>query len=86
MTSSTHFRVRSDTFSCLCTLGEGGVSVVVLFIVSYTSWFLAAFDLVLKHEIDVINLSIGGPDYADRIFVEKVSDLFVCWLVFLLKF
>lgn len=31
--------------------------------VSYTSWFLDAFNHAVKRKIDVLNLSIGGPDF-----------------------
>ena len=30
---------------------------------SYTSWFLDAFNYALYKDIDVLNLSIGGPDH-----------------------
>lgn len=40
--------------------------------VSYTSWFLDAFNYAMATEMNVVNLSIGGPDYLDRPFVEKV--------------
>lgn len=33
---------------------------------SYTSWFLDAFNYAMYVGVDVINLSIGGPDHADR--------------------
>ena len=32
---------------------------------SYTSWFLDAFNYAIATEVNVINLSIGGPDYLD---------------------
>ena len=41
--------------------------------VSYTSWFLDAFNYAMATEMNVVNLSIGGPDYLDRPFVEKVA-------------
>lgn len=31
--------------------------------VSYTSWFLDAFNYAIMKKIDVLNLSIGGPDF-----------------------
>lgn len=31
--------------------------------VSYTSWFLDAFNYAMQKNIDVLNLSIGGPDF-----------------------
>ncbi|CAI7779492.1 unnamed protein product [Closterium sp. NIES-53] len=41
--------------------------------VSYTSWFLDAFNYAILTRMNVLNLSIGGPDYLDRPFVEKVG-------------
>lgn len=43
--------------------------------VSYTSWFLDAFNYAIATGMNVLNLSIGGPDYLDRPFVEKVWEL-----------
>ena len=40
--------------------------------VSYTSWFLDAFNYAMAIGLNVVNLSIGGPDYLDQPFVEKV--------------
>ena len=41
--------------------------------VSYTSWFLDAFNYAILKKVDVLNLSIGGPDFLDQPFVDKVS-------------
>eukprot|EP00897_Mesotaenium_endlicherianum_P007974 jgi/Mesen1/7204/ME000371S06292 len=43
--------------------------------VSYTSWFLDAFNYAIATRMNVLNLSIGGPDYMDRPFVEKVWEM-----------
>uniref|UniRef100_A0A1I8PQQ8 Uncharacterized protein n=2 Tax=Stomoxys calcitrans TaxID=35570 RepID=A0A1I8PQQ8_STOCA len=43
--------------------------------VSYTSWFLDAFNYAMFKKINVLNLSIGGPDFMDHPFVDKVSEL-----------
>eukprot|EP00045_Choanoeca_perplexa_P013597 m.154778 g.154778 ORF g.154778 m.154778 type:complete len:1049 (-) comp16396_c0_seq2:58-3204(-) len=43
--------------------------------VSYTSWFMDAFNYAIAQEVDVINLSIGGPDFLDLPFVSKVEEL-----------
>ncbi|AED92735.1 Subtilisin-like protease SBT6.1 [Arabidopsis thaliana] len=43
--------------------------------VSYTSWFLDAFNYAIATDMDVLNLSIGGPDYLDLPFVEKVWEI-----------
>jgi subtilisin family serine protease len=39
---------------------------------SFTSWFLDAFNYAIKSRVHILNLSIGGPDYRDRPFVDKV--------------
>lgn len=43
--------------------------------VSYTSWFLDAFNYAIHKKINILNLSIGGPDFLDMPFVEKVWEL-----------
>ena len=43
--------------------------------VSFTSWFLDAFNYAIATEMDIVNLSIGGPDYLDLPFVEKVLEV-----------
>ncbi|GIL57416.1 hypothetical protein Vafri_12651 [Volvox africanus] len=43
--------------------------------VSYTSWFLDAFNYAMIVQVNVINLSIGGPDYLDQPFVDKVLEV-----------
>jgi membrane-bound transcription factor site-1 protease len=43
--------------------------------VSYTSWFLDAFNYAIMKRIHVLNLSIGGPDFMDQPFVYKVWEL-----------
>ena len=43
--------------------------------VSYTSWFLDAFNYAIASGVHVINLSIGGPDYLDFPFVEKIDEI-----------
>lgn len=42
---------------------------------SYTTWFLDAFNYALHTKMDVINLSIGGPDFLDAPFVDKVNEM-----------
>ena len=52
------------------------VQTVVMFLlmqVSYTSWFLDAFNYAILKKINVLNLSIGGPDFMDHPFVDKVG-------------
>ncbi|KAM8707526.1 hypothetical protein ACLKA7_005070 [Drosophila subpalustris] len=43
--------------------------------VSYTSWFLDAFNYAIYKKVNIINLSIGGPDFLDLPFVDKVLEL-----------
>ena len=40
--------------------------------VSFTSWFLDAFNYAMESRVHVVNLSIGGPDWLDAPFVDKV--------------
>ncbi|GFP86875.1 membrane-bound transcription factor site-1 protease [Phtheirospermum japonicum] len=59
--------LRSMLFGCL--LMHSSLQV------SYTSWFLDAFNYAIATNMDVLNLSIGGPDYLDLPFVEKVWEI-----------
>lgn len=42
---------------------------------SYTTWFLDAFNYAIHSDIDILNLSIGGPDYNDMPFIDKINEL-----------
>lgn len=42
---------------------------------SFTSWFLDAFNYALFRRVNVLNLSTGGPDFRDRPFVDKIQEL-----------
>eukprot|EP01083_Nonionella_stella_P161538 529287_1 len=42
---------------------------------SRSAWFLDAFNHALRLGVDVLNLSIGGPDFLDQPFVDKVREL-----------
>lgn len=42
---------------------------------SYTSWFLDAFNHAISRRVQVLNLSIGGPDFMDAPFLDKVREL-----------
>lgn len=46
-----------------------------IFQVSYTSWFLDAFNYAILRKVNILNLSIGGPDFKDLPFVDKVWEL-----------
>lgn len=44
--------------------------------ISFTSWFLDAFNYILwRGEVSVVNLSVGGPDFADAPFADKVREV-----------
>jgi hypothetical protein len=43
--------------------------------VSYTSWFLDAFNYAIHTKMNILNLSIGGPDFMDLPFIEKVWEM-----------
>ena len=42
---------------------------------SYTSWFLDGFNYAIATGVHVLNLSIGGPDYLDRPFTDKINEI-----------
>lgn len=42
---------------------------------TYTSWFLDAFNFVLEHDIDIVNLSTASKDSQDIPFIEKIEEL-----------
>lgn len=41
---------------------------------SYTSWFLDAFNYAIYKRVHILNLSIGGPDFRDEPFLDKVRE------------
>ena len=62
---------------CPIAAASNGPSTFLWMQVSYTSWFLDAFNHAILDEVDVLNLSIGGPDFLDKPFVNKVLDCHV---------
>lgn len=42
---------------------------------SFTSWFLDAFNYAIETRMNILNLSIGGPDYRDAPFMDKVREM-----------
>lgn len=50
---------------------------------SYTSWFLDAFNYMLQAKVNILNLSIGGPDYMDQPFIDKVLELTANGVIFI---
>ncbi len=55
-----------------CNTDNYPILIFCVFQVSYTSWFLDAFNYAILKKINVLNLSIGGPDFMDHPFVDKV--------------
>ncbi|CAG9460580.1 unnamed protein product [Pedinophyceae sp. YPF-701] len=43
--------------------------------VSFTSWFMDSFNYAIYLKLHVVNLSIGGPDYMDLPFTDKVNEV-----------
>jgi membrane-bound transcription factor site-1 protease len=70
--------VISSSKECLGFAPDADLHIYRVFTnnqVSYTSWFLDAFNYAILKKINVINLSIGGPDFLDKPFVDKVLEL-----------
>ncbi|OAF69513.1 hypothetical protein A3Q56_02734 [Intoshia linei] len=42
---------------------------------SETSWFIESFNYVLENDVKIVNLSIGGRNYLDKIFVSKITEM-----------
>jgi len=43
--------------------------------VTYSSWFIDAFNFVLDNNIDIVNLSTASKDSRDLPFIEKINEL-----------
>jgi len=70
--------VGSRNKDCPGIAPDAEVYVLKLFTVdrvSYTSWFLDAFNFVLQNGIDIVNLSNGSSDFLDIPFIEKINEL-----------
>ena len=68
----------NDNHECLGFAPDADLHIFRVFTnnqVSYTSWFLDAFNYAIMKKINVLNLSIGGPDFMDSPFVDKVWEL-----------
>ena len=42
---------------------------------TYSAWFLDAFNFVLDNDIDIVNLSTASKDTRDNPFIEKIEEL-----------
>ncbi|XP_057334911.1 membrane-bound transcription factor site-1 protease [Microplitis mediator] len=70
--------IASSSRECLGLAPDAELHIFRVFTneqVSYTSWFLDAFNYAILSKITVLNLSIGGPDFMDHPFVDKVWEL-----------
>jgi membrane-bound transcription factor site-1 protease len=70
--------VISSSKDCLGIVPDADIYIFKVFTdnqVSYTSWFLDAFNYAISKKIDVLNLSIGGPDFMDIPFIKKVMEI-----------
>ncbi|XP_031843340.1 membrane-bound transcription factor site-1 protease [Nomia melanderi] len=70
--------IASSCMDCLGFAPDAELHIFRVFTntqVSYTSWFLDAFNYAILTKVTVLNLSIGGPDFMDHPFVDKVWEL-----------
>ncbi|KAL0621787.1 Membrane-bound transcription factor site-1 protease [Plecturocebus cupreus] len=67
------FKLPQDSVPLVGCLHDGIEQIAHRISVSYTSWFLDAFNYAILKRIDVLNLSIGGPDFMDHPFVDKAE-------------
>lgn len=74
LNASTYKEIKQQ----ILTQIKPNICALSTFKVSYTSWFLDAFNYAILKKIDVLNLSIGGPDFMDHPFVDKVKHITRC--------
>ncbi|XP_011631233.1 LOW QUALITY PROTEIN: membrane-bound transcription factor site-1 protease [Pogonomyrmex barbatus] len=70
--------IASSSKDCLGFAPDADLYIFRVFTnaqVSYTSWFLDAFNHAIFRKVTVLNLSIGGPDFMDQPFIDKVWEV-----------
>jgi len=70
--------IGSQNPSCPGIAPETEIYILKLFNedeMTYSAWFLDAFNFVLDNEIDIVNLSTASKDTKDNPFIEKIEEL-----------
>ena len=70
--------LSSTNPECLGIAPDAEIYILKLFTddnVTYSSWFIDAFNFVLDNNIDIVNLSTATKDSQDVPFMEKINEL-----------
>lgn len=70
--------IASSNQNCPCICPKAEIYIHEMFdssFISLTSNYLAAFNEVLRDDVRIVNLSIGGPDFLDFPFMDKIEFL-----------
>ena len=70
--------IGSRNPQCTGIAPEAEIYILKLFTddeVTYSAWFLDAFNFILDNDIDIVNLSTASKDTQDLPFIEKIEEL-----------
>lgn len=70
--------LSSTNDDCAGMVPDAEIYILKLFTdddVTYSSWFIDAFNFVLDNNIDIVNLSTASKDSRDFPFIEKIHEL-----------
>jgi membrane-bound transcription factor site-1 protease len=70
--------LSSTNPECLGIAPDAEIYILKLFTddnITYSSWFIDAFNFVLDNNIDIVNLSTATKDSQDVPFMEKINEL-----------
>lgn len=70
--------ISSQNEECPGMAPDAEIYILKLFTddeITYSSWFIDAFNFVLDNQIDVVNLSLATKDTRDTPFIEKIAEL-----------
>ena len=77
--------LSSTNEECLGIAPDAEIYILKLFTdenVTYSSWFIDAFNFVLDNNIDIVNLSTATKDSQDVPFMEKINELTAAGVIF----
>ena len=70
--------IGSQNLKCPGIAPDAEIYILKLFNddeMTYSAWFMDAFNFVLDYDIDIVNLSTASKDTQDNPFIEKIEEL-----------
>lgn len=70
--------ISSSNADCIGIAPDSEIYILKLFTeddITYSSWFIDAFNWVLDNDIDIVNLSTASKDSKDIPFIEKLDEV-----------